>query len=273
MMRLLVLVVLAMLPPPTAALAAPKAELWSRWQAHAAGASETVDHSAWDRFLRTYVLAGADGINRVAYVRVTAVDRQTLSDYIQDLSRVRIGDYDRPEQRAFWINLYNALTVDLVLDRYPVSSIRDIDISPGLFAIGPWGKQLVTVEGEALSLDDIEHRILRPIWRDPRLHYVLSCAALGCPHLLPTAFTADNSEALLEAAAHAYVNHPRGVRIDGRGLTVSSIYVWYQDDFGGSEAGVVAHLLRYAAPDLAAELAGRHRIDRHFYDWALNDAR
>ncbi len=91
----------------------------------------------------------------------------------------------RAEQFPFWINLYNALTVKVVLDHYPVEIIRDIDISPGLFADGPWGKKLVTVEGEALSLDDIEHRILRPIWKDPRLHYVLNCAALGVPIFSP----------------------------------------------------------------------------------------
>jgi Protein of unknown function, DUF547 len=87
-----------------------------------------------------------------------------------------------------------------------VASIRDIAISPGLFSVGPWGRKLIEVEGEPLSLDDIEHRILRPIWRDPRLHYAVNCAALGCPNLRSSAFTAANADILLETAASDYVN-------------------------------------------------------------------
>jgi Protein of unknown function, DUF547 len=87
-----------------------------------------------------------------------------------------------------------------------VASIRDIAISPGLFSVGPWGGKLIEVEGEPLSLDDIEHRILRPIWRDPRLHYAVNCAALGCPNLRSSAFTAANADILLETAASDYVN-------------------------------------------------------------------
>ena len=103
----------------------------------------------------------------------------------------------RDEQLAYWINLYNALTVKVILDHYPVKSILDIDISPGWFSIGPWGKKLVAVEGVEISLDDIEHRILRPIWRDPRIHYALNCAAVGCPNLLREAFTGATAEVLL----------------------------------------------------------------------------
>jgi hypothetical protein len=153
-----------------------------------------------------------------------------------------------------------------------VASIRDISVSPGLFSTGPWGKKLVAVENEPLSLDDIEHRILRPIWKDARIHYALNCAAVGCPDLQPVAFTAANTEALLEGAARAFVNHPRGVHIGDSGkLRVSSIYVWFKDDFGdGSDAAVIAHLARHAAPELRAKLAGIARIDDHGYDWAIN---
>ncbi len=160
----------------------------------------------------------------------------------------------RPEQLAYWINLYNALTVQVVLDHYPVASIHDIAISPGLLAIGPWDKPLIEIEGAAVSLNDIEHRILRPIWRDPRIHYAVNCASIGCPDLQARAFTAETAEALLEAAARAYVNHPRGARVEAGELTVSSIYAWYREDFGGTEAGVIAHLKRYAAPELAKAL-------------------
>jgi hypothetical protein len=140
-----------------------------------------------------------------------------------------------------------------------------------LFADGPWGKALVTVEGEPLSLDDIEHRILRPIWRDPRLHYVLNCAALGCPNLQPVAFTAANADDLLDAAARAYVNHPRGVRVEGERLYLSKIYSWYPKDF--EPEGVPAHMRRYADPNLGEAIGRTSRTAAIDYDWTLNDAR
>lgn len=252
------------------ALFAPDAEPWPRWRAHDAASTSTVDHTAWDRFLAAYLVRGEDGINRLRYGGVGAADRAALESYVEGLSAIPISRYNRAEQLAFWINLYNALTVRVVLDHYPVASIRDIDISPGLFADGPWTRKLVTVEGEALSLNDIEHRILRPIWADPRLHYALNCAALGCPNLQPTAFTGANAEALMEAGARAYVNHPRGARMDNGALVVSSIYVWFAEDFGGGDRDVIAHLRRYAEPGLAAALAGASGIADHRYDWRLN---
>ncbi|MFN0041786.1 MAG: DUF547 domain-containing protein [Alphaproteobacteria bacterium] len=252
---------------------APSAKPWPRWEAHDANAKTMLDHGPWQRFLDTYRAGAPDGVARVAYGRVSAADKAALDGYVRALAAARVSALSREEQRAFWINLYNAATVRLVVERYPLASIRDIDISPGLFATGPWGKKLFEVEGIALSLDDIEHRILRPIWKDARIHYALNCASIGCPDLLGEAFTAANTEALLEKGARGFVNHPRGARVvDGR-LRVSSIYVWFQDDFGGGEAGVLAHLRRYAAPPLAESLAPIRAIDATGYDWELNDWR
>lgn len=252
--------------------AAPGAELWARWTRHGPAGAGQVDHSAWDGLLRTYVRPGPDGVNRLRYAELRTGARRLLEDYLARLQGSAVSGLGRDEQRAFWINLYNALTVKVVVDHYPVASIRDIDISPGLFADGPWGAKLARVEGEALSLDDIEHRILRPIWTDPRIHYAVNCASLGCPDLMPEAFTAANTERLLEAGARRYVNHPRGVTLDGGRLVVSSIYEWFKADFGGDDAGVIAHLKRYAGPDLRAALAGITSIDDDRYDWSLNDA-
>ena len=170
-------------------LFAPKANLWDRWTVHDPAATTPIDHSAWDKLLVTYVSEHADGVNRVAYARVTDTDRATLTKYIADLQAISISRYGRGEQLAYWINLYNALTVELILDYHPVDTIRDINISPGLFSFGPWDKKLISVENERLSLNDIEHRILRPIWRDPRIHYSVNCAAIGCPNLQRVAFT------------------------------------------------------------------------------------
>lgn len=252
------------------ALFAPKARLWARWQAHDPAATTRVDHGPWDRILDAYVAPDGAGVNRFDYAGVSAADRAALDRYLAGLAALPISRYARAEQRAYWINLYNALTVRVVLGHYPVDSIRDIDISPGLFADGPWDKPLLTIEGQAVTLNDIEHRILRPIWHDPRIHYALNCASVGCPNLRRRAFTAANAEALLEAAARDYVNSPRGLRFAGNKLIVSSLYVWFQEDFGGDDAGVIAHLMRYAAPALAARLAGVKALDGHAYDWSLN---
>ena len=171
--------------------AAPLAELWERWAAHDAASTASIDHSAWNRFLEAYLVRRSDGVNRLTYGRVSAADRKALAQYLATLAATPIGRYNRDQQLAYWINLYNALTIKVILDRYPVESIRSIDISPGWFSVGPWGKKLIRIDGEALSLDDIEHRILRPIWRDPRIHYAVNCASLGCPNLAPETYTIE----------------------------------------------------------------------------------
>lgn len=254
------------------AQAAPKAKLWERWQAHDATATARIDHGEWNRVLSVYLKAGEDGLNRVDYAAVTAPDRAALDAYVSGLAATPISTHNRAEQFAYWVNLYNALTVKVILDHYPVESIRDIDISPGLFANGPWGAKLLTIEGEEVSLDDIEHRILRPIWNDPRIHYAVNCAAIGCPNLMPVALNGENTEKNLNEAARAFINHPRGVRFDGDDLVVSKIFTWFEEDFGGNEAAVIQHLQRYAEPELRARLSGLTDIDDYEYDWSLNDA-
>lgn len=254
------------------AAAAPKPDLWERWTAHDPASDARVDHSAWDGFLERFRVAGGDGIARLRYGAVDEDAKAALDGYVAMLEAVPVSALDRPEQMAYWFNFYNALTVRVILDHYPVDTIRDIDISPGLFANGPWGAKLVEVEGEALSLDDIEHRVLRPIWADPRIHYGVNCAALGCPNLPPEAFTRDNTERLLQDGAAAFVNHPRGVWFEDGRLHVSSIYAWFDEDFGSSDAGVIAHLSEHAEPALKARLAEATRIAGDAYDWDLNDA-
>jgi hypothetical protein len=251
--------------------AAPKADLWPRWQKHDAASTQRIEHRGWNDFLGKYVIVGHDsGINRVRYDAVAPQDRNALANYIKRLEGIAISIFNRPEQKAYWINLYNAKTVDLILSRFPVQSIRDINISPGLFARGPWGAKVMTVDGEKLSLDDIEHRILRPIWQDNRVHYAVNCASLGCPNLQPQAYTADNTESLLEKGAREFIRHPRGVTlVDGK-LKVSSIYVWFQEDFGGNLEGLVDHWKKYVGAALIEALKDYSgRID-HDYDWRLN---
>jgi hypothetical protein len=252
-------------------LFAPSSELWPEWQAHDEQSGARVDHGALDRQLVRYRTLGKDGIARVAYRKFSDADRKALNGYVAGLTKTPVRKLSRPEQLAYWVNLYNALTVKVILDNGIPKSIRDIDISPGFLADGPWGKKLVAIEGRDVSLNDIEHRILRPIFKDPRIHYALNCASLGCPDLPPTAFTAANTEKLLEAAARAYVNHPRGAKLVEGLLHVSSIYVWFAVDFGGDE-GVLKHLVRYARPELAQQIRKLTATAGHSYDWRLNGA-
>ena len=226
-------------------------------------------HGPWERLLQTYITRGDDGVNRFDYQAVTPQDRSALQTYLGTLQATTVSELPRAEQMALWINLYNALTVEVVLEAYPVGSIREI--KNGLISIGPWGKDRVKVEGQALSLNDIEHKVLRKQWDDPRIHYAVNCASWSCPDLADRAYTAQRLEAMLNDGARAYINHPRGVWFDEGRLQVSSIYRWYKEDFGDSDEGVIAHLKRYAAPDLKARLDGVDHIAGTDYDWTLNE--
>jgi len=249
----------------------PKSDLWPRWEKQNPADTRTIDHAAWDAFLAKYVDAkNPSGINRVNYKAVSPEDRKSLEDYLGRLQAVPISGYNRNEQKAYWINLYNTETVKVILDHYPVASIRKVKIPPGLFTIGPWDGKVVTVEGEKLSLNDIEHRVLRPIWKDPKIHYAVNCASLGCPNLSPVAYTGQNTERLLMQYAADYVNHPRGASLKFNKLKVSSIYVWFQEDFGGSTGGVLTHLKQFAKGDLAKQLQDYDGGLDHDYDWNLN---
>jgi hypothetical protein len=154
---------------------------------------------------------------------------------------------------------------------YPVASIRDIDLGNGRSQQGPWDAPMIEVEGQMLSLNDIQNRIVRPIWRDPRVLYALSCAALSCPNLQPVPFTSDRLDHQLSDAAMAYVNDPRCIRMEDRQLLVSSLFRWYRADFGGSDRAVIHHLMGFAELGLAMKLQHFDRIDGDVFDWRLND--
>lgn len=244
---------------------------WKRWQAHDPASTREVDHSAWGSFLTRYIRIRSDGVYRVAYGQVTPLHRKALDDYLAGLSRTPIAQYNRTEQLAYWINLYNALTVRTVLAHYPVASIRAIDLGDRRSQQGPWDAPLIEVQGQKLSLDDIQNRVLRPIWRDPRVLYALSCAALSCPNLQPVPFTSDQLDRQLSDAERSYVNDPRCIQMEGRQLLVSSLFRWYREDFGGSDRAVIHYLMGIAEPGLAMKLHQFERIDGDLFDWRLND--
>ena len=255
-----------------AACGAPEPEEIEGWDASDESSVERIDHAAWQDILDRYVAPDSSGVNLVDYeaLAANAEDAAKLADYLDRLQELDPRDFNRAEQMAYWINLYNALTVQVVLDGYPVDTIRDIHEGVVPYT-GPWDDVHARVAGEDLTLNHMEHGILRPIWQDERIHYAVNCAAYGCPHLLDAAFTAENTEALLETGARDYVNNPRGVDVvDEDFIVISSIYDWYAEDFGNTEETVKEHLIEYAEADLAELLKGFEGFIEYDYDWSLN---
>ncbi|MBO6559524.1 MAG: DUF547 domain-containing protein [Nisaea sp.] len=237
------------------------------WRAHSPGSQRLVDHSLWDRFLRTYRRLRSDRVPLLPYGEVASAELELLDEYLALLAATPVGSLDRPEQYAFWLNLHNALVVRLIERTYLVLSIRDIDFGDGT----PWNRPIVEVERQRLSLADIRDRILRAYWRDGRVHYGLCYGAIGSPGLLGEAFTGTNVDRLLDEQALDFVNHPRGVWVgDGKAM-LSAIYDWYAEDFGGTREAVLAHLRLYALPGLRPLLREDLVLD-YAFDWSLNDA-
>lgn len=254
-----------------AANAAPKAKVWSFWDKSNENSSEVIDHSPWEQILTTYLVNNHEsGVNLFNYAGVSEQDAALLEEYLDAMQSLDPRTYNRSEQQAYWINLYNALTVQVILDEYPIKSI--LKAGKGLINIfGPWDDDVAEIAGEELTLNDIEHRILRPIWNDDRLHFAVNCASIGCPNLQPVAFTADNTEAMLQAAAHEYLSHPRGAHFDKKGrLVLSQIFEWYGVDFGDNEQEVIRKISQYAPAELGEKMRNHKGKVKYDYDWGLN---
>ncbi|MEC8492006.1 MAG: DUF547 domain-containing protein [Pseudomonadota bacterium] len=263
------LLLLGMLSP--FALAAPKSELWPYWNQSRSDSNIEVDHQLWQSLLSRFVRESADGINRVAYREFDESAKLELSNYLESMSRVAPTQLNQNEQLAYWINLYNAQTIQVVLDHPKKKSI--LSMGP-FFAFGPWDEPYLTIEGKPVTLNDIEHRILRPIWQDHRLHYVLNCASIGCPNLNRHAYQAELIDQQLAGAQANFLRHPRAVTLTDSGkLQVTSLFDWYLIDFAQDISGLLAYLAAQR-PDLAADLSalvdeGNPKID-YVYDWDLN---
>ncbi len=252
------------------ALAAPKKDLWARWDVFNPMSTSVVDNHLWAAFLKKYVVTNHQGVNVVRYSAVTPQDNALLLSYLKSMQAVDIDNYNRDEQLAFWINLYNAQTVYTVLKHYPVKSILEINTSPGVFSKGPWGHKTLSVLGEKISLNDIEHRILRPIWNDYRIHFAVNCASMGCPNLQKKPFEGKDIDVMLDKAATEYINSARGVVVRQGKLKVSRLFIWYEEDFGNTQSNLLKVLDIFAAPALKAQLQRIKRISGSQYDWALN---
>lgn len=249
---------------------APQKNLWTFWILSNEKNTKAISHKMYQDFLNRYLFTGENGVNQVYYSKVTAKDKQVLSQYIKELTSLPIRTFSKKEQLAYWINLYNALTIQLILKHWPVQSITKINISPGFFSFGPWDAPLITIEGQKITLNDIEHRILRPIWNTPLLHYALNCASMSCPQLQNKAFTAQNSQYLMNKSAQEYVNSPYGVKVEANTLRLSKIYQWYQADFGNDESRVLKHIAQFANPKLKKQLSNKQKSIFYYYNWNIN---
>lgn len=250
--------------------AAPSKKLDARWTAYSQEEKLTIDNQVWQTFLDKYLVY--DDLNQtyMSYAKVTQQDKTALNDYVDYLSSLLPSDLTQKQQMAYWINLYNAKTIALILDNYPVSSIRKLGDS--WFKPGPWDDKVLIIADIKVTLNDIEHRILRPIYEQANLHYGLSCASLGCPNLNATVFTSENAQTLLAVSARDYINHSRGVRFNDEGeLVLSSIYKWYKEDFGTSYIDLLTHLIGYSEKPLGDKLRAYNGKVKYQYNWGLNE--
>ncbi len=244
------------------------------WQGYDDKNPQAVDHQLWQDFLDDYLMFDVYGQSFFDYKNVSETQKENLRIYLFDLQKINPLTLSKNEQKAFWINLYNSVTVDIVLQHFPVKSIRNIGGAfGGLIPSGPWGLKVLTVNGHKLSLDDIEHGIFRPKFKDYRIHYALNCASKGCPNLSKVVFTGSNVEQLLVDAEKTFINHLRGVRIQRGKLVVSKIFKWYLTDFVNEEDQLARFLSNVAEPKLKAQIKNYSGRISYEYDWALNEAK
>jgi len=210
-------------------------------------------HKAWDILLRKHV--GADG--RVNYKGFQS-DKTTLDAYLKTLAANPPADtWGRAEKMAYWINAYNAFTVSLIVENYPLKSILALDGGK------PWEVKRIELGDKKYSLNEIEHEILRPQFQDARIHFALNCAARSCPPLLNRAYTAGNLERLLEQRTRRFINNPKFNTIQANKASVSKIFEWYATDFGDLRTFLNRYAVVQSSPDAVIGFAE--------YDWSLNE--
>ncbi len=234
-------------------------------------AQPAFDHRDFDSLLNIHVRAGL--VHYDAFANAPAFRR-----YLDRLDAFDPSALSRTEQLAFWINAYNAYTIALIVAHDERVSIRNINRTLGLSLKGPWRERVVRVGGKRYSLDDVEHRIIRPIFREPRVHFALVCAALGCPPLRSEAYRGDLLDAQLDdQARHFLLMTPMSNRVDAsaRRVVLSPIFDWFKEDFGGSPDAIGRFVARYFPPGSERSLleSGRFVLTFSEYDWRLNAQR
>lgn len=222
------------------------------------------DHSTWNVLLAA---ATVEGLSDYAVFRARHED---LESYLHQLAGVDLSRLSSPHLEALLLNAYNAMTVDSILAHPDVSSIKEI---PGV-----WDKTKHRLGGFDLTLDQIEHNLLRPFFKDPRIHFAVNCASLSCAPLPPWAYDGDALEEQLEERSRTFLSDPRNVRLEGGELRLSRYLDWYGNDFTASDWQPRADTLsefvgRYTTPEIATALqSGTPDIAFLDYDWTLNSA-
>jgi len=229
--------------------------------------AEISDASEVNNTIFAKLLSEHVGDGRVDYDGFKA-DEVKLDQYLEMLARVDPEKLTRSGRFAFYINLYNAWTIKLILSKYPnLESIKDL----GSIFRSPWKKKIVKLNGRVVSLDYIEHGLLRPTYKDPRIHFAVNCASKSCPQLRNEPYAGETLELQLNDAARAFINDPESNYIDKDTLYVSRIFKWYHEDF---RQGVVPFVKSYANGPLKEKIEA---IEAHLqvaylpYDWSLND--
>ncbi|MBD2716661.1 DUF547 domain-containing protein [Microvirga sp. STR05] len=229
----------------------------------AAPAAAGVDHSGFDKLLKKYV-------NEKGLVNYKAwkTDQGAFNQYLQLLSRnPPAASWSKAEQMAYWINAYNAYTIRLVLDHYPVRSIKDIGTKIQIpLVTTPWASKFFSIGGEKMSLDNIEHSIIRKRYNDPRIHFALVCAAVSCPRLRPEAYTAARLESQLDEQGRDFLNNPDKNKPGKSSAQLSRYFDWYKSDWTDNGQTVAGWVNRYAA----AKMDSNAKISYLDYNWQLN---
>jgi Protein of unknown function, DUF547 len=227
--------------------------------------SKPITHEVWGVLLKKHV--NTDGW--VDY-RAFRADSVLFDTYLNLLSSAHPNDknWSRNEQMAYWINAYNAFTIKLVADYYPVASIKDI--KNGIpFVNTVWDIKFIKIEQYTYDLNNIEHNILRPIYKDARIHAAVNCASYSCPPLLNEAYVADRLNAQLDTTMTRFVNDPLRNRISSEKAELSEIFKWFKRDFEEDGGSRIDFVNRYARMKITPKIAVSY-ID---YDWGLNDVR
>lgn len=238
--------------------------------------SETqFDHSfsSYDELLKKHVsVKGA--VSQVDY-KALKKDRAQLLNFNTQLSKVSQQEFDQwspKQQQAFLINAYNSFTLQLIVDHYPVKSIKKI----GGFFSSPWKKKFFSLLGQKTHLDHIEHGILRKKYDEPRVHFAVNCASIGCPALANFAFTAEKLNEQLDSQAKLFLRDGSRNTLNQKEkiLRVSKIFDWFEEDFTKNGSTVAKFVAPYITEDkkLQKEIAsGSYKVKYHSYDWNLNE--